>query len=100
MSSNLTASAQGILVRDMDGITLLGLVAGTITTLAYIPQVVKTYKTKNTKSLSLRMYAFLVFGILLWVVYGFLTGNIPVLIANGITALLAGSILIAKIKYG
>jgi MtN3 and saliva related transmembrane protein len=84
----------------MDGITILGLVAGTITTAAYVPQVIKTFKTKNTKALSAKMYSFLVFGILLWVIYGFITHNWPVLIANSITAVLASSILLLKIKYG
>lgn len=83
----------------MDGITISGLVAAFCTTISFVPQAVKTIKTKDTSSISLTMYLLFTFGTLMWLVYGLLSGNLPVILANAITFLLASIILYFKIRY-
>ncbi|MBC8413635.1 MAG: SemiSWEET transporter [Nitrospira sp.] len=85
---------------NIDYISFIGLVAGTCTTLSFIPQVSKTMKTKETSSISLGMYLILATGIFLWTVYGFLIGSMPIMIANGISLLMAIFVLILKLRYG
>jgi MtN3 and saliva related transmembrane protein len=84
----------------MLGLTSLGLAAAFCTTLAFVPQVVKTWKTRSTADISLSMYLVLVLGIVLWLAYGVLRGDAPLIVANGITLVLAGGILICKLRYG
>ena len=83
----------------MDPVTVIGLIAAACTTFSYVPQAVKTIKTKDTKSLSLIMYVIMTVGIVLWLFYGVLKNDLPIIIANTITLLFAGIILILKIKY-
>ena len=83
----------------MDPVTVIGLIAAACTTFAYVPQAVKNIKTKDTKSLSLIMYVIMTVGIVLWLYYGVLKNDLPIIIANTITLLFAGIILILKIKY-
>lgn len=79
--------------------TILGLVAATLTTISFLPQAIKVIKTKNTKDLSLVMYIALTSGVLLWLIYGFLLNDIPIMIANAITLVFATTILFMKVKY-
>ena len=65
-------------------ITTIGLIAAFCTTISFIPQALKIIKTKNTKSISLSMYILFVSGVTLWLVYGALTRDFPLVIANGI----------------
>lgn len=81
-------------------VTLIGLTAAALTTISFLPQVIKSWKTKSTKDVALGMYLTLTTGIFLWLVYGLLIGNIPIILANGVTFILALSILILKVKYG
>ena len=81
-------------------ITILGLIAAALTTSAYVPQVIKAIKTKETGDISLGMYVTLIIGVVLWLVYAFLIWNIPLLVANGISLVISTWILILKIKYG
>ncbi len=83
-----------------DLVTMIGLLAGALTTLSYFPQVVKTLKTKETKDLSLLMYIILAMGLFLWFLYGLFLKDLPIIIANSITFVLATAVLILKIKYG
>lgn len=80
--------------------TYVGLVAGTLTTISFLPQAIKTWKTKSTKDISLAMFLCFCLGVLLWVFYGFYTNNLPVFLANFATLVLASSILVCKLKYG
>jgi MtN3 and saliva related transmembrane protein len=80
-------------------IKLLGFAAATCTTLAFAPQVMKVWRTRSTADISLGMFLFLVFGIVLWLFYGVLTGDGPLIAANAVTLLLAGAILFMKLKY-
>jgi len=83
----------------MDSITLLGLAAGTLTTAAFLPQLIKTWKSRSTKDISLLMYVVICTGILLWLIYGFCIGSLPVIAANIATLLIATAILILKIRF-
>ncbi|MFC1585549.1 SemiSWEET transporter [Fibrobacterota bacterium] len=80
-------------------ITLLGLIAGFCTTVAIIPQVLKTVKTRNTRDLSLGMYVILASGVFLWSLYGAIIGDLPVFIANSVTLIFIIVVLVYKIKY-
>lgn len=77
--------------------TLIGSVAAICTTLAFVPQVVQSYKTRDLSGISLPMYSIFTTGVVLWLIYGILNGDWPIIIANSITALLAGFVLILKI---
>jgi len=83
----------------VEPVTVIGLIAAACTTFAYVPQAVKTIKTKDTKSLSLLTYWIMTVGIVLCLSYGILKNDLPIIIANTITLLFAGIILILKIKY-
>jgi len=81
-------------------VKLLGFAAATCTTLAYAPQFVKVWRTRSTVDISLGMLLVMVLGILLWLLYGLLSGDAPLIVANAITIVLAGGILLMKLKYG
>ncbi|MDQ3536081.1 MAG: SemiSWEET transporter [Bacteroidota bacterium] len=80
-------------------IEILGLVAGACTTIAFIPQVVKTYKSKSAKDLSSGMFLTFWIGIILWLIYGIIINDLPIIVANVLTFLLASTILMLKIRY-
>ena len=80
-------------------VEVIGFLAGILTTIAFIPQVIKVWKTKSTKDISLIMFIVLCTGIFLWLVYGILISSLPVILANIVTFILALIILIFKIKY-
>lgn len=84
----------------MELITYVGLLAGVLTTLSFLPQTLKTWQTKSTKDISLTMFISFCIGVILWVIYGFYTENIPVFLANFATFMLAFPILVCKLKYG
>nr|WP_202950669.1 SemiSWEET transporter [Pseudanabaena sp. PCC 6802] len=86
-------------MMEFNYITTLGLVAGVLTTLAYLPQVIKTWKSKSAQDLSWSMLIVLCIGIVLWLVYGFSIQDIPIIAANVVTLILASIILALKIKY-
>lgn len=83
----------------MDWTRFLGLIAAAFTTVAFLPQVIQSWKTKNMESISLPMYSMFTTGVLLWLIYGFLVKDMPVILANGFIFIFASSILILKIKY-
>ncbi|MBW4609872.1 MAG: SemiSWEET transporter [Hassallia sp. WJT32-NPBG1] len=83
----------------MDFITTLGLTAGLLTTIAYLPQLIKTWKSKSASDLSWSMLITLCTGIILWLVYGVYVQDIPLIAANIVTLLLASIILVLKIRY-
>ncbi|MCG5056557.1 SemiSWEET transporter [Limnoraphis robusta Tam1] len=83
----------------MDLITAIGLLAGSLTTISFLPQVIKTWKTKSTRDVSLQMFVLFCSGVFLWIVYGLLIGNIPIIATNIVTFSLASMILFFKLKY-
>ena len=78
---------------------MIGSIAGVLTTLAFLPQVIKVLQTKDTKAISLGMYLMSVIGIFLWMVHGYRIGDMALFIANVGTVCLALIILISKLKY-
>jgi MtN3 and saliva related transmembrane protein len=83
----------------MDTIQLIGLAAGSCTTAAFIPQVIKTWKTRSAKDLSLGMFSIFCTGVVLWLAYGFLIRDIPVIVANMVTLILASFLLVLKLRW-
>ncbi len=79
--------------------TLLGLAAGTLTTIAFIPQLIKTWKSKSAKDLSLEMLLIFSTGVLLWLIYGILRQDWPVIIANSVTLVLTTINLVLKLRH-
>jgi MtN3 and saliva related transmembrane protein len=84
----------------VDGVMILGLAAGFLATGAMVPQVVKVWKTKQTRDLSLATFLMIDLGVGLWLVYGILIREVPVIAANLVGVLLLTSIVIAKLRYG
>lgn len=83
----------------MDLIEILGMIAAVLTTASFLPQVYKTWKTKDTKSLSLTMYVCFFIGIVLWLIYGFLIDSLPMILANGITTITTFLLIVLKLKH-
>ena len=83
----------------MNWIEALGYFAAFCTTISFLPQTIKTIKTKDTSGLSLSMYLLFFIGVGCWFVYGYVISNYPLMIANGITILLSGIILMMKLKH-
>lgn len=79
---------------------IIGGIAAILTTAAYIPQFIKVFREKDTKSLSLGMYSLITSGIFLWLIYGFMIESPSIIWANAITLVLATGILLMKIKNG
>jgi len=83
----------------MEIIEIIGLIAATLTTAAFIPQVYKVFKSKSTVDISLTMYTILFVGLVLWLIYGIAIGSLAIILANTITGLLVACVIILKIKY-
>ncbi|MDP8966742.1 MAG: SemiSWEET transporter [Cyanobacteriota bacterium] len=80
-------------------IDLLGLIAGTLTTIAFLPQLYKTWKSKSAQDVSLVMMITFCTGLFLWLLYGLAIHAMPVIVANAVTLILALMILVLKIRY-
>jgi MtN3 and saliva related transmembrane protein len=80
-------------------IDIIGLVAGLLTTTAFIPQVLKIYRTKSGKDISARMFSLFSAGIVLWLIYGILLRSLPLILSNVITLVLSLTIIGLKIRY-
>jgi MtN3 and saliva related transmembrane protein len=83
----------------MSIIQIIGLLAGGCTTVAFVPQVIKTWRSRSARDLSLGMFLIFTAGVGLWLLYGFLIRDIPVIAANLITLLLAGWLLVMKLRW-
>lgn len=83
----------------MQAIDLLGLAAGTLTTCAFIPQVLRTWRTRSARDISLVMFLLFSLGVLLWIIYGVAIASTPVIVANGVTLVLALAILVMKLYF-
>ena len=86
--------------NPLDKTESLGLVAGLLTTFAFLPQAVKTWRTRQADDFSLPTLLMLVAGVGMWTVYGLLRGAVSVWTGNGVTMLLATFILIVKLRRG
>jgi len=76
----------------------IGSIAATCTTMAFIPQAVQSYKTRDLSGISLPMYFIFTLGVAMWLVYGLLKRDWPIIIANTITVALSAMILVLKIS--
>jgi MtN3 and saliva related transmembrane protein len=83
----------------MESANTLGLIAAALTTVAFIPQVVKIWKSKHTLDISLGMFSIFSVGVFLWLLYGIQLGALPIILSNGITLVLSLTILVFKLKY-
>lgn len=81
-------------------IDTIGLVAGALTTIAFVPQFWKTWRSRSARDISLGMFVLFTLGVALWLVYGLLTGALPVIAANTVTLVLALAILVMKLRFG
>lgn len=84
---------------EMDVVTVVGFVAGTLTTVAFWPQLQRTWATKSAGDLSPAMLLIFTTGVLLWLVYGVLLGAWPIILTNAVTFLLTLAILVLKFSY-
>lgn len=78
---------------------MIGSIAAVLTTFAFLPQVIKVIKTKDTESIALGMYLMQVVGIALWLFHGLVIDDLPLIMANSVSFLLSGIILLYKLKY-
>ena len=83
----------------MDSATLIGYFAGFLTTIAFVPQVLKTWKSKSASDLSLGMFLVFSLGVLCWFIYGILLAEVPIVFWNTVTLILALALLIMKLKF-
>jgi len=81
-------------------VTGLGLVAAFLTTVSFVPQVLRTWATRSTKDISLAMFLAYTTGIALWLVYGIFLRDIPIIASNAVTLVLAATILALKLRHG
>ncbi len=83
----------------IDIFEIIGLIAAFITTASFLPQVYKTYKTKDTSGLSLTMYIAFFVGVVLWLIYGIHIKSLPMILANAITSLSTLYLVILILKH-
>lgn len=78
---------------------IIGIIAGFCTTASFVPQVLHTWRTRSVDDISLRMYLLLCFGVAMWLVYGLLIESLSVILANGVTLILACAVLVMKLRF-
>ena len=79
---------------------LVGYGAAILTTLSFVPQAWLTFRTRDVRGISLGMYSAFTVGVALWLLYGWMMGAWPIVIANAVTLALASVILAMKVRYG
>lgn len=82
----------------MEWTPILGNMAAFLTTISFLPQAIKTIRSRNTRQLSLPMYVLFVSGVALWLCYGIIIKQTPIIVGNAITLFLAGIILMYKLR--
>ena len=83
----------------MQNLDILGLVATCFTTSSFIPQVWRTWKTRDVSGISLSTYLIISVGLILWLIYGWLKGDLPLMIANSMMVVLTGAITVMKLRF-
>lgn len=78
---------------------VLGMVAGICTTIAFLPQVIKTYRSRSARDLSLGMFSIFTLGVILWLAYGIVQQELPIILANAATLVMAATLLVFKITW-
>jgi MtN3 and saliva related transmembrane protein len=84
---------------SIDLANLVGYAAAILTTVAFFPQVLKSWRTRDLSGVSLTMYGLFTAGVAMWLVYGVLLGSWPIIVANGVTLTLASVVLALKVKH-
>lgn len=79
--------------------SVIGFIAASLTTIAFVPQVYKVWRSRTANDISLGMYLLFTAGVALWLVYGWMINAWPVIIANSLTLLLAGAVLVMKLWF-
>ena len=85
---------------ELDGAEVIGLMAATLTTISFVPQCWRIFKTRKVSDISLTMYLIFFTGVVLWLIYGILIKSLSVTLANLVTSVLVAIILGLKLKYG
>jgi len=78
----------------------IGYLAAILTTISFLPQVIKVWQTRSARDISLPMYSLFILGTALWLSYGVAIRSLPVALANAATLVLAGGVLVGKLKFG
>jgi MtN3 and saliva related transmembrane protein len=81
-------------------IELIGYAAAILTTISFLPQVIKVWQTRSARDISLPMYGLFIVGTAMWLSYGVAIHSVPVALANAATLVLAGAVLVAKLRFG
>lgn len=81
-------------------VTIVGMLAGVLTTVAFLPQVLRTWRTRSTADISLVMFLIYVSGIVLWLIYGLMLNDLPLILSNAVTLVFSGTILGLKLRHG
>jgi len=84
---------------DASVYNFLGYVAGTLTTFSFLPQVVKTFKSKSAKDISLGMYLIFSTGVFCWLLHGVGVNSMPIILANVVVFVLAIAMVVMKLKF-
>jgi MtN3 and saliva related transmembrane protein len=80
--------------------SVIGFAAAICTTAAYLPQVMRAWRTKSTADISLGMFSLMTLGVALWIVYGIAIASLPVIVANTVTLVFTSAILFLKLRHG
>ena len=83
----------------MQASDILGYIAAALTTLAFVPQAWKTFRSHDVRGISLRMYSVFTAGVAAWLAYGVVNGDWPIILANGVTLALACAVLVMKLRF-
>jgi MtN3 and saliva related transmembrane protein len=83
----------------MTSAKIIGLLAGTLTTISFLPQVIRTWRTRSAKDLSWIMFSVFCIGTVLWLLYGILMGDFVIMASNSVTLMLAATLLFFKMKF-
>ena len=78
---------------------MLGYAAATLTSLSFVPQAWRTFRTKDVSGISLKMYSVFTLGVAVWLAYGIVLGEVPMMLANGLTLVLACAVLVMRVRY-
>jgi MtN3 and saliva related transmembrane protein len=85
---------------DQSLISFFGFAAAFCTTAAYVPQVVRIWRTRSTQDISLWMFLVMTIGLVFWLIYGFSIRSLPIVVCNGATLAMTGTILVFKLRHG
>lgn len=83
----------------MTNLDILGLIATAFTTSSFVPQVLRTWKTRDVSGISLSTYVIITIGLALWLAYGLMKNDLPLIVANSVMVLLTFAISVMKIMF-